>query len=175
MRKWLIAFGAISDAFLLSVGSFFFGLGALIRINGLGTRPAGLEYLLMIFGGSIMLVGIFLASKLIAFAYPRRRRYANEVSKWITVLGGVLSDAGLFYLSYVYLKSAVENYLHGPNVGNLRVINGFVLMSLAGVAIVGGIIIAWKLKIFIWSSKTRVKQDPPAYLNGESGKKEKSV
>jgi len=34
MRKWIIAFGAISDAFLLSVSSFFFGLGAWIRING---------------------------------------------------------------------------------------------------------------------------------------------
>jgi len=74
VRKSIIALGTIAlDTILLYIGSFFLYWGTWNYLYGHGTRPAGLEYLMMVFGGSMIIAGIIVVLKLIAFLSPPKK------------------------------------------------------------------------------------------------------
>jgi len=68
-RDCIAVLGAIAlGTILLCIGFFLLCWGAWIYLSGYGTRPCGLEYLMMIFGVSMMIGGIIVVSKILFFA-----------------------------------------------------------------------------------------------------------
>ena len=67
-RKLIIVSGAVALVTpVFYVGCFFLYWGVRVYLSGYGTRPAGLEYLTMVFGGSVIIIGIIGVLKLIPF------------------------------------------------------------------------------------------------------------
>lgn len=93
--EWIIISGATAlGATLLFFGLFFFIAGVWSVLSGNGARPAGLEYLVMLFGGSMMYVGVIVVLKLVE----------TTKREWITVVRIVSSATllffGLFFLTW---------------------------------------------------------------------------
>ena len=67
-RKLIIASGAVALVTpVFYIGCFFLYWGAWNHLVLGGTRPAGLDYLMMLFGGFVVIVGIIGVLKLIPF------------------------------------------------------------------------------------------------------------
>jgi len=78
MRKWIIALGTIAlDTILLYIGSFFLYWGTWNYIFG---SRIGIMFgpLMMVLGVSILVVGIFVIFKLIAFLWRTKSRSKQE-------------------------------------------------------------------------------------------------
>ena len=73
-RKLIIASGAIAVIPLFFIGSFLLYWGAWSRLFGHGTRPAGLDDIMIVSGGFIIFIGIYVASMLVSYLLRKGRR-----------------------------------------------------------------------------------------------------
>lgn len=139
MKRWIIAVRIALGAILLSIGSVFFYSGAWIYLSGRGTRPAGLEYLMMGFGGSMLIVGIVLVLELVP--YP----WASKVRKWIIAVSTLVFDIILLYIGSLILYGGASIYLSGSRYAQFT---GSLSMIIGGSIIIVGTLIALRLVIF---------------------------
>jgi uncharacterized membrane protein HdeD (DUF308 family) len=131
-REWIVVLGAIAiSVTLLFFGFFFFLLGALSVFLGISSRPAGLEYLVMLFGGSILAPGIIIVLKLVE----------EKKRKWI-ITARVSSSATLFFVGSLFL---ICSFVLGSRIGDF--LNPFSLLidGFGGSMIAAGILVVLKL------------------------------
>jgi len=66
VKKTIALGGILLAAILFFIGSFFLYWGALNYLHGWGSRPAGLEYVMMGFGACMMFAGAIVIWDLVA-------------------------------------------------------------------------------------------------------------
>jgi len=101
-REKIVVLGGVAlSATLLFFGFFFFFAGAWSIYFEIGSRPAGLEFMVIPFGILLFAAGILIVSQLVG----ERKR------KWIIALGMIVCSLPFFYAGFFYLYSGAMIYL----------------------------------------------------------------
>ena len=103
MRKSIIALRIALSAAFLFFGFFFLIAGVWGVLSGYGAHPAGLEYLMMLYGGSMLAAGIIVALKVVE---ARKRR-------WI-VAARIASSTTFLFFGLIFL---IWSFVLGSRIG----------------------------------------------------------
>lgn len=84
-REWIVVLGTTALVIILfSIGSFFLYWGLWNYLFGYGTRPVGLENVLIFWGGGMVIIGIVIVLKLVAFLSRQRESSSHRRARGVT-------------------------------------------------------------------------------------------